>query len=385
MLAFILPLGLSIIFAILAIIFLVLSFFKDADKNKYEKMATVFSGLITFISLFNITVPAPIILPLDNETQKYTNDIEITIKSDEDCLFKTYYSLDGLDPKTEGNQYEEEITISESTTVCARNKFLWLWSDINRNTYKFMDIPLVEKPTDEEVSEPMIIEVDGQDVAIDRRTMILLDSSYPDVPMEVKTTSFFLNHRNYNSSTNDELVSDPFISPKDDFDGLYQELIEEILRNPVYGDMIARGLVNDSNLYSDNIPWLNEFINKTDHFFEIETNTEEATGMEKWLMAFEDEPDKWYVSIEYRMYAEKICRLLDEFTNYGVHKFTSDGYWGLFVDLPSHARTHFEERETKLDAFILCRKDTSGHNISILGFDLQGKGLLHYEHFGVDL
>lgn len=49
-------------------------------------------------------------------------------------LDKIYYSLDGSDPKY-GELYSEPIIILESTTVCAKSNFLWLWSDVSTVTY----------------------------------------------------------------------------------------------------------------------------------------------------------------------------------------------------------------------------------------------------------
>lgn len=47
---------------------------------------------------------------------------------------ETYYTLDGTNPKN-GELYNDTIIISKPTTVCAINKFLWLWSDIQISSY----------------------------------------------------------------------------------------------------------------------------------------------------------------------------------------------------------------------------------------------------------
>lgn len=386
---------LAIVFAIISFIFFIIAFF--VEKAKYSIIAAFASAIVSSIFLFNIKISEPIIEPLDNEIQIYESDVSVTVKSEEP-FFKIYYSLDGTDPKF-GSVYEDTIILSQSTTVCARCKFFWMWSNINQNTYKFKDLPSEKNQPEmvqpeEKLSKTITVKVDNQDVEIDRITKIPINSDYPNITMEAKTTSFFSSHKHNEDIKASDIVSDPFISSIDDLDGLYQEIKEEILRNPVYGDMIARGLVNDSNWFSDNLPWLNDFINKTNQFFEreeiniekiLEEPVERPIGMAGWLMESEDEPEKWYVNVEYRLYAEKICNLLDKFTILGVHKYTSDGYWYLYVMFPSSARTSYQETETKLDAFILCMKASSEIKISILGFDLQDKGLLHYKHSTIDL
>ena len=83
----------------------------------------------------NIDVPKPNIFPLNNDTQIYTGNLTIEITSDNNTL-DIYYSIDGTDPKY-GELYENPIDISGSTTVAARTKFLWWWSDISKSSYKF--------------------------------------------------------------------------------------------------------------------------------------------------------------------------------------------------------------------------------------------------------
>lgn len=128
MLSFILSLILSIIFAILAIIFLIISFLNETS-NKYNILASIFLAFITLISILNINIPKPIITPINTE---HDGEIEITIESIP--IFKTYYSLDGSDPK-DCEIYNGSFTLRNSTTVCARNRFLWWWGDFDYKTY----------------------------------------------------------------------------------------------------------------------------------------------------------------------------------------------------------------------------------------------------------
>lgn len=124
---------LSIIFGILTLLFAFFSIvyvIKEgvAKSTKLSAIATLCSAFVSGVSYMNITVLSPIILPVNNETSNYTDSIDITIESEESSLLQTYYTLDGTDPK-EGKIYKDTITISESATICARNKFLWKWSE----------------------------------------------------------------------------------------------------------------------------------------------------------------------------------------------------------------------------------------------------------------
>ncbi|MBD5456816.1 MAG: hypothetical protein HDR23_10215 [Lachnospiraceae bacterium] len=389
MIFFIMRLTISLIFSILTIVFLVIALIKrknratrnrnkNNDNEKYIIIASLCSALVVLISLFNITVPMPVILPLSSNTKKYADNLEVTIKSNKYDLLETYYTLDSTDPEDTGKIYKGAITVSEPVTIYARNKFLWKWSDIAQSSYDFIEESPIEEQPEKELSRTIIVNFSGRDVEIDRITKIPVDSYYPDIPMEAKMTSVFNSDYDYMSN---EYVSGPFISPIDNLDGLYREIQEEILRNPVYGDMVARGLANDSNWFSDNDVWLNEFIEKSDEYYEMESNPETAVRLERWLMADINEPEKYYVNVDYRIYAENICQLLDEFMNLGVHSYTSDGYWALNLGFGSYTRTYYKEDvESNPEALILCKKATNGTVISVLGFDLRDKALLHYKH-----
>ena len=137
MLFFIINIISSLFFYLITIIGFAIAFIKNRKKdvaNKWIIIASTSSAIIGFISIFNINVPCPTIYPLDNESKLYSDDVEITIDSWD--FFKTYYSLNGDDPKF-SKLYENNFIISDSTTVCARNKFLFWWSDISQRCYNF--------------------------------------------------------------------------------------------------------------------------------------------------------------------------------------------------------------------------------------------------------
>lgn len=134
----------TIIFGIITIICAIYSI-KCLKKESSPKSSilsiiiSVCSLIVTLLASFQIKIPSPIILPLDNEIQIYENNVEISIDSvEKDC--NIYYSLDGSDPKNDGIKYNESFSISDSTTICARNKFIVWWSDISKGSYKFKEL-----------------------------------------------------------------------------------------------------------------------------------------------------------------------------------------------------------------------------------------------------
>lgn len=139
MLSFIISLIFPIILA-LATIFFSYKTFKSGGKksSKFDFLAAICSLMLTIYFGINIKPPAPVILPLDNETRIYSDNAKITIESDG---FDIYYSLDGSEPQN-GKKYEEPIIITSSTTVSARSKFMWKWSELSQSAYKFESIPI---------------------------------------------------------------------------------------------------------------------------------------------------------------------------------------------------------------------------------------------------
>ena len=139
---------LFIITSILPIFLLIVTIFlsikarnaaKDKD-TKRERTIAIISAVCSLLSLGIIHVPAPTIYPLDNEVRVYEGKAEVIIESDDSIPFlHTYYSLDGSDPKN-GSIYKGSFTITKSTTVVAKNRFLhFWWSEPFKSTYKFGD------------------------------------------------------------------------------------------------------------------------------------------------------------------------------------------------------------------------------------------------------
>lgn len=116
------------------------------QKRKNENRSLIITFLGIAISVLGViltllyAIPTPTIYPLDNEAKVYDGVMEVYI--DSYPLLTTYYTLDGNDPK-DGVVYEDAFTITKTTTVSARNKFLFGgWSGISQRTYKFESIPI---------------------------------------------------------------------------------------------------------------------------------------------------------------------------------------------------------------------------------------------------
>ena len=113
-------------------------------KRKKENILTlisvlglIFSPFFTLLTLIT-AVPSPTIYPLNNDARVYTGTADVYF--DTSPLLTTYYSLDGSDPK-DGYIYTGKFTITETTTVVARNRFLYIfWSKPEDNTYRFESV-----------------------------------------------------------------------------------------------------------------------------------------------------------------------------------------------------------------------------------------------------
>lgn len=134
MLSFLIPLVFATIFLLLTIVFALISCIKNGE-DKNSNRATLFSALASLSMLFSTHIPKPEIFISDNTTATNENEIIIVINSD-NRIFKTYYSLDGTNPKN-GIEYEKEIYISNPTTIHAKNKFLFLWSETEKESFLY--------------------------------------------------------------------------------------------------------------------------------------------------------------------------------------------------------------------------------------------------------
>ncbi|MGN0353096.1 MAG: chitobiase/beta-hexosaminidase C-terminal domain-containing protein [Roseburia sp.] len=101
-----------------------------------KKLGPITVGVLSLISAIfqwlSIDVPCPQIYPLNNEIPRSSYE-SIQIQSNDGL--DVYYTLDGSDPKY-GELYTHEIKLESTTTIAARAKFFFWWSDIEKSNYE---------------------------------------------------------------------------------------------------------------------------------------------------------------------------------------------------------------------------------------------------------
>lgn len=154
---------LSLILGLIAVILLFIGF--RSKKHKYESIGGILSALAALIVTSLIEIPLPTIYPLNNDTEIYNNNLDITISSVP--FVRIYYSLDGSDPK-KGQLYSKPFEITNSTTVSARSRFLYIWSDISKSAYNFdqtvLSLNELNKVEESDADETVNNEVESQDI-----------------------------------------------------------------------------------------------------------------------------------------------------------------------------------------------------------------------------
>lgn len=151
--------GLFIGLLTICVLFLIASIILG-HKNRSMLLSVgcaIFSVIGTLFTLFT-SIPTPTIYPLNTEATIYNGTAKVDIKSYP--IFTIYYSLDGSDPK-DGNIYTDSFTITETTTVAARNRFMHLfWSDPpSKSTFRFESVQnITSKNVDDSINNQMTIE-----------------------------------------------------------------------------------------------------------------------------------------------------------------------------------------------------------------------------------
>ena len=187
-----------------------------------------------------------------------------------------------------------------------------------------------------------------------------------------------------------DAVSFPFASAQKDEEGnydlsaMFHELEEEIMRNPVHGDMVMRGLrdikLSTGKTIGELNPWLVEFIDKMDKAMLVPSASQEARGVEIWLTYKEGEEGKVFVTKEYREYAAMTCILLERLVKTGVEARDSSENWVLNYTaegaLTRTAKADYQENKAALILTYLRKNDTPEFTI---GFNLLDKRLERFE------
>lgn len=111
----------------------------DGTRKK-DNRSMLFSVFCLIFSIFSMlwtlldAIPVPTIYPLDNEAKLYDGPAEVYI--DSYPLLTTYYTIDGSNPEY-GDTYKNTFTVTKTTTVSAKNRFLVFWSELSQNTFRF--------------------------------------------------------------------------------------------------------------------------------------------------------------------------------------------------------------------------------------------------------
>ena len=102
-----------------------------------------------------------------------------------------------------------------------------------------------------------------------------------------------------------------------------QEIKEKIMHNPIYGDMVAQGLISTGELATERNTWLMEFVEATN------AAMEDGDGMRHWITYPQG---MLTISDKYTEYANKLCTLLDFYIPVGIYEMESTGNWSLGAD-----------------------------------------------------
>lgn len=175
-----------------------------------------------------------------------------------------------------------------------------------------------------------------------------------------------------------DAVSMPFKDKSEK--ALYEELKDEILRNPVLGDMVARGLSSlkaDGKTVVEWNPWIKDFIGKTDQAMKLDL-IQKPRGMEIWLTCTGD--GTILVTEKYFRYAAGLDAILDRLVKVGIDNPKSvENYCLPLVVLASNTRTEKADYQEDKEAFILKYVRKDGKVEFIIGFNLKDKRIEIFE------
>lgn len=151
-----------------------------------------------------------------------------------------------------------------------------------------------------------------------------------------------------------------------------EEIYEEILRNPIYGDMVARFFLEDELITANNQEWLQEFVGQMDAAYAAPDD--QAQGIECWIQYDPNHPgDSKYLMTtdEYYQYAARLCLVLEYYLDEGVSSPIADEHYCLPPDAEvTQARTEKADYAESEEAFILVYKTKDGQVVDRIGFNL---------------
>lgn len=163
------------------------------------------------------------------------------------------------------------------------------------------------------------------------------------------------------------------MSEEERFDYYRAQIYNEILRNPIYGDMVARFFLEDELIAKHNGVWLQEFVDKMDAAYATDGKdpAKDPIGAEYWLMYEEGYAgDRAHIMTtdEYYQYAARLCLVLEYFADDTVAAEPSiENYCLPFAEYPRTEKADYQEEET---AYILVYKNKAGDILDRFGFNI---------------
>ncbi len=153
-----------------------------------------------------------------------------------------------------------------------------------------------------------------------------------------------------------------------DADTIRALVYERIATNPIFGDMVARALIEDEdNAVQGSNPWILKFIEQTNA--SIRNPEPYREGMRTWL-------SKSYNVIspreEYKEFGTYLCNVLDHFETEGVYNLNATGKWCIASDAYGiYTRAIKDSGKSTQQALVLTCWGANGSIIQLIGFSIE--------------
>lgn len=153
-----------------------------------------------------------------------------------------------------------------------------------------------------------------------------------------------------------------------DADTIRALVYERIANNPIFGDMVARALIEDEdNAVQGSNPWIFKFIEQTNA--SIRNPEPYREGMRTWL-------SKSYNVIspreEYKEFGTYLCNVLDHFETEGVYNLNATGKWCIASDAYGiYTRAIKDSGKSTQQALVLTCWGANGSIIQLIGFSIE--------------
>ena len=151
-----------------------------------------------------------------------------------------------------------------------------------------------------------------------------------------------------------------------------EQIYNEILRNPIYGDMVARFFLEDELITANNQEWLQEFVDRMDAAYAAPDD--QAQGIECWIQYDPNHPgdSKYLMTTDaYYQYAARLCLILEYYLDKGVSSPATDKHYCLpLATEVTKTRTQKADYSESEKAYILVYKTKDGRVADCIGFNL---------------